>query len=115
MAGRVFMTPVSTDYFVDENGRSVFKDVRKDFKILGMDGLTCASIKEFYKRVRSEEHRFSFYFWAVDAAYVLSMSLFENASIIVRSIRPNVLSIPISNNIVMEMKDLLALSEDSNE
>lgn len=115
ITGRVFLTPVCTDLFVDTNQQPVFKNVKKELKILGLDGLTCASIKEFYKKVLSEEHRFTFYFWAVDAAYVLSMTFFENASIIVRSIRPNVLSIPISNNIVMEMNDLLALSEDSHE
>lgn len=115
LTGRVFFIPVNTALFTDSAGQPVFKDSRPEMKILGLDGLSCASIKEFYRKIMSQPHRFIFYFWAVDNSYVSTMSIFENETAIVRSIRPNVLAIPISKTTVMEINNLLELSEESHE
>ena len=114
LTGKVFFIPVNTNLFTDSSGSPIFKDSRPEMKILGIDGLSCASFKEFYKQTMNLPHRFIFYFWAVDNSYVSMMSIFENDMAIVRSIRPNVLAIPVSKSITIEMKNLLDLSEETS-
>lgn len=115
MTGRVFFTEINTTLFKDEQGNPVFKDVMPSMKILCLDGLTTVSIKEFVKRISNLPYTLMLYMWVVDNSYVLSMTIFENDMVKVRSIRPNVLATPISNNIIIESANLTSLSEDFYE
>lgn len=113
--GRVYTIPIDTDAFKHLDGTPVFSHVNPKLNILGLDGLTSVSIQEFIKKLQPDTFTFTNYFWVVGEHYVLSMTKFEDNIVKVRSSRPNILSIPIPDNVKIEGRDIIHFEEISTD
>ena len=108
--GRIFFVPFSLDSFRDKDNQPIFHDVITNMKIMGVDGLSCVSLKEFVKKLSDQPFTLKMYLWAVRGQFVLSMTTFENSIVKVDSIRPNILAVPIWNKTVFDNKDVLSIT-----
>ena len=115
LTGRVFTLPVSTMDFKHSDGSLVFKDVMPQMRVLGLDGLTSVSLREFVRRIKKQPYTLQLYLWSVDDSYVLHMTTFENDMVSVKTFRPNILATPISNKILLDTKSVLPLTGESDE
>lgn len=115
LTGRVFTLPIDTLLFTHEDGSLVFKDVMPQMRILGLDGLTSVSLREFIRRVKKQPYTLQLYLWAVDDSYVLHMTTFENDMVSVKTFRPNILATPISNLVILDSKSMLPLTGETND
>ena len=112
IVGRVFFIDLHVDLYRDKNNVPVFRDMNPTVKLLCLDGLTVPSLKEFIKKVSDKPFTFELFTWVVDNSYILSMTLFENEMVRVRTIRPNILAIPVPKCNVTDSTLLMSLSED---
>ena len=108
MVGRVYFTEIDTDWFKHADGTPVFTGVRPKMQVMNIDGLSAVSLKECVKKLHGQEYSLTRYLWAVQNAYVLSVTRFENDMVVVRSIRPNVLSTPVSDSVGIAEKSVYA-------
>lgn len=109
---KTFFLDVDSSVFKDKEGKDIFVNVRPNVRVLCFDGLSCVSISEFIKKVIKKEFTFKLYSWVINNSYVLSMTLYEDDIVAVRSIRPNVLAIPVSDNVVFDPSTNLLIDED---
>lgn len=95
LQGKVFFLEVPTEKFM-RDGKPVFEDVKDKMHVMCLDGLTVVSYKEFLKKL-DKPYTLDLLGWVVDDSYVMSLTLFENEDYLIRSTRPNILSMPIKN------------------
>lgn len=95
--GKIYIADINTDVF-QKNGEPAFKDVKNIIRIVSVDGLSSVSIKTFVSKLTTP-YTFKRYSWAEDSNFISSMTFFENELVSVKSIRPNILAVPISKKV----------------
>lgn len=100
VTSRIFLTQMKMQDFRRTDGEVVFPEHIAEINVLGWDGLSAVAFKEFLKKVNNKPYTFMLYAWTVSDAYILSMTIFDNEWVNIRSMRPNILAIPIDK---MEM------------
>lgn len=92
--GRVFFFPVETKWYQDGD-ESLFQGYQPHVEILGLDGMSCVSLREFIRKLPEGSYTFDWYSWVLNRSAIFSMTRFENEMMEVRSIRPYTPTIPL--------------------
>lgn len=98
--GNYYMISVDTSIFKNYKGEKVFQNVVPTMNIPCIDGLTTVSFKSFLPKVK-DDYEIKRYFWNEDIR-IYSITYYSDSNVIVKSFRPNILSIPIANIISMD-------------
>lgn len=88
----LYEVPIHTTDFVKNNERIFKKDAV--LHTVGFDGLTCVSLREFVKKLK-EPYSLKTYMFCADDRYILKITKFDNEMVSVKTIMPNVLTIPL--------------------
>lgn len=99
LTGNYYMISVDTNIF-ERDGIKTFRNVLPKMRIPCIDGLSTVSFKSFLPKVKWD-YVLKRYFWNEDIR-IYSMTYYRDDHVIVKSFRPNILSIPISNITSME-------------
>lgn len=105
-------TEVTSDngmYFTELNIRELhldkyFPNVRPTIKFLSFDGLTTVSLKSFIKKIKSGSYNLKRFVW-VENELIYSYSVYEDNFVKVLSYRPNIASLPLIADVVIQKKD----------
>jgi len=92
--GNYYTISVDTGLFKIDD-QPIFIDAVPTMKIPCIDGLTTVSFKSFLPKVQ-EDYEIKRYFWNEDIR-IYSITYYSDSNVIVKSFRPNILSIPIIN------------------
>lgn len=92
--GRVFFFPVETNWYKNDE-QSLFDGYQPHIEILGLDGMSCVSLREFVKKLPEDSYTFDWYSWVLNESAIFYMTRFENEMMEVRSIRPYTPTIPL--------------------
>lgn len=103
LTGNYYMISVDTGLFYNYKGERVFRDVVPKMNIPCIDGLTTVSFKSFLPKVK-EDYEIKRYFWNEDIR-IYSITYYSDSNVIVKSFRPNILSIPIANITSMDKEN----------
>ena len=103
MHGRVYFNEFQLSYFKDRYDQEVFTHMQPSIRIVCLDGLSSPSLKQFIKKLPDDSYKFYQYLWVEVDTYILSMTIFENDIVTIKSIRPNLISLPISDNIKLKI------------
>ena len=95
------------DNLVDNDGSSMFTNSISNLNIECIDGIDAVSVKEFIKKVQETPYTLDMLIWAFADTYILYMTRFENDVVRVRTLRPNILLIPLTADTPIIHKDLL--------
>lgn len=102
MTGNYYMISVDTTMF-ERNGVKTFNNVLPKMYIPCIDGLSTISLKSFLPKVK-QDYVLKRYFWNEDIR-IYSMTYYSDDNAMVKSFRPNILSIPISNITSMNVEE----------
>lgn len=96
-------------YFTELNIKELHLDkyypnVKPTIKFLAFDGLTTVSIKSFIKKIKKSNYNLKRFVW-VENDLIYSYSVFEDDFVKVISYRPNIASLPLISDIVIQKKD----------
>ena len=95
--GGLYFTSIPVSLFV-KNGQPIFNKCLPEIKILGMDGLSTVNLGTFIKKLK-KPYTLKRFLWVKDKC-VYSLAIFEDDVCNIISYRPNVVSIPISNECI---------------
>lgn len=96
MDGRIFFIPVKMSWYTNPDQTPVFpadKGYQQELRLLGIDGLSCVSLKEFAMKY-PHSYSLTWYSWVVHQA-IYSMTIFNSDDIEIKSIRPYTPLIPL--------------------
>ena len=97
ITGRIFFVPVETKWYTDKNNQYIFnpeQGYQPVVEMLGLDGMSCVSLREFIKKFKDNTYSLIWYSWVVNKA-IFSMTHFENELADIKSIRPYTPLIPL--------------------
>lgn len=97
ISGRVFFTKVHTNWYRNQRNEPIFpaeQGYQQEIEQLGLDGMSCVSLREFIKKFKDDTYTFTWYSWVVYGA-IFSMTQFTNEIVSVKSIRPYTPIIPL--------------------
>ena len=97
ITGGLYFTSIPVSLFV-KNGQPIFNKCLPEIKILGMDGLSTVNLGTFIKKLK-KPYTLKRFLWVKDKC-VYSLAIFEDDVCNIISYRPNVVSIPISNECI---------------
>ena len=112
---RGYSLPFDLDIFRHPDGSRVFVGTLDKMKVESIDGIDGVSIKEFIKRVANQPYTFKLLLWVLKDTYILHMTKFENDVVEIRTFRPNVVLVPLSDGVPITNRDLLCFSEEKYE
>lgn len=103
------------DILKRQDGTPVFRNKVNHMRFEAIDGIDGVSFKEFLKRVSTDPFTFDLMVWSISDTYVLHMTIFENDLVKVKTLRPNVVLIPLDAGTPTTNRDLLNFSEKLND
>lgn len=103
LVGRVFFLPIETKWY-HKDEKPLFEGYQPHVEILGLDGMTCVSLREFIKKLPEKSYTLDWYSWVVDDSAIFSMVVFENEMMEVKSIRPYTPTIPLQLGTVFQIE-----------
>lgn len=89
--------------------KQCFKNVNCNCRLFCRDGISSVSWIRYIKNTKSSNFQMKLYAWYYDRVTICNMFMFEDDTIDVKSLRPNVFTVPMSSIIDLDYSDLLSL------
>ena len=97
------------------DGSQVFLKKHRNIHLEAIDGIDGVSYREFIKKIANKDYTYEVNVWVTDDSYLSRMFCFENEWVRVRTLRPNVILIPLDSDIPLSDRNLLNVLEDTND
>ena len=97
ISGRVFFTKIHTSWYRNQKNEAIFpaeQGYQQEIDHLGLDGMSCVSLREFIRKFKDHTYSFTWYSWVVQGA-IFSMTQFVNEIAFIKSIRPYTSIVPL--------------------
>lgn len=98
MTNRVFFTNVDLTQFKDTQGNPVLQHVHPRLRLMNVDGISTVSIKEYVKK-QTGKYVHVMYVWIAFHSVLMSAIRYEDDFVKVLSLRPNTMSVPLSDSV----------------